>query len=259
SAAALEPAPQSRPAGDTQPAQPAQSQPAPQPAPAASGPTSAPAPAVQPQAPESNSAHPPGASAPTAAPLPPPQPYQPRYHDREQVRALLADWGRARPGIDAHALDLGTTRGQLAIPAIEFGRPGDLPLERRPCVLLIGALDGVSWSGAEAVLSICANLLGTPDSLPAGVCFTALPWGSPDGLLAYSQGSAKGLGTSGGNALPIDDDHDGAIDEDGPDDVDGDGVALWMLIEDPDGPLARGSDARFLVPARAGEAPRYRL
>jgi hypothetical protein len=67
------------------------------------------------------------------------------------------------------------------------------------------------------------------------------------------------LSADGANAHPVDDDVDGAVDEDGPDDLDGDGRIATLLLDDPEGAwlidpataLTRKAD-----PAR-GERGRY--
>jgi hypothetical protein len=152
-------------------------------------------------------------------------------------------------------LELANTRAGLPVPAIQWGGPGPLALAERPTIFLIGGLDGVSLSGSEAVLSVTSALLDDAAALPAGVTFVAIPWAAPDALTSTLIGKVR----DGRNGLPIDDDGDGRMDEDGPDDLDGDGKTLDMLIEDPAGPWTRASDPRFLAPARAGDAPRYLL
>jgi hypothetical protein len=119
----------------------------------------------------------------------------------------------------------------------------------------VGGLDGVSLCGSEATLAAVSGLLAEPDALPVGVTFLAVPWAAPDGLVS----AALGTPTSGANARAFDEDCDGLEDEDGPDDLDGDGLVLDMLVEDPAGPWTRSPDPRFLAPAREGDAPRYRL
>jgi len=63
------------------------------------------------------------------------------------------------------------------------------------------------------------------------------------------------------STLPVDDDYDGLIDEDGPDDLNGDGLITWMRIEDPEGEyIVDRSESRLLLKAdRArGEAGKWR-
>jgi hypothetical protein len=153
----------------------------------------------------------------------------------------------------AERLELATSAGDRPLVALAFGGRGVLPLSERTTILLIGGLDGLSLSGSEAVLAAIDSLLAHPERLPGHVAFVAVPWANPDALeRALERGWSDGR-----NDRPMDDDGDGEIDEDGPDDLDGDGAVLDMLVEDREGPWARASDARFLRPARPGEAPRF--
>jgi len=171
-----------------------------------------------------------------------------RFLDERDV--LLSSWmGRGF----VERLDLGDSAGGRELFAVQFGGPGPVPLSERTTILLLGGLDGLSISGSEAVLAITDSLLSTPERLPLDVTFVAVPWANPDGL-ARSLVQRCGAGR---NDRAIDDDRDGQVDEDPPDDVDSDGVVLEMLLEDPNGPWVRSSDPRFLRPAREGEAPRY--
>jgi hypothetical protein len=186
-----------------------------------------------------------------------PAEYEPRYHTLGEVAALVKGWiASARPERTlVEAVDLPATGTGLPVPALAFGAPGGIPLAQRPTVLLLGGLDGVSLSGSEAVLSSTSMLLAQPSRLPRDVAFVAVPWASPEALAQMQ----AGRGGDGRDLTPLDDDGDGAVDEDGPDDLDGDGRILDMLIEDPEGPWVRAADPRFLAPARAGDAPRYKL
>ncbi|MCY1723352.1 M14 family metallopeptidase [Prolixibacteraceae bacterium Z1-6] len=60
--------------------------------------------------------------------------------------------------------------------------------------------------------------------------------------------------------IPKDDDHDGLYDEDGPDDLDGDGNICQMRIKDPNGNYKVDSeDPRILVRVKPGEKGEYTL
>jgi hypothetical protein len=60
--------------------------------------------------------------------------------------------------------------------------------------------------------------------------------------------------------IPFDDDRDGKKDEDGPDDLDGDGSITMMRKKDPNGNLkAHPDDPRILIPVRPGEKGEYSL
>jgi len=243
------------PAEPTPPVQdpPAQPAPVPQPAPETAG-TTTPAAGVEPvpAAVAPTNAAPPPAAAPAAAAPTPSLPDSPR--DFATLAAALAKIAAEQPSV-ARSLDLGSLTDGRRLPALIFGAEGPLALDARPCILLLGALDGESATGGAAVLQISAELLREPATLPAGVAFVAVPWASPEAL----ELSLQGRSADGRNTRPLDEDRDGRVDEDGADDLDGDGALLQMLIEDPEGPWVRSSNQRLLARARAGDAPRYSL
>jgi hypothetical protein len=197
----------------------------------------------------------PEATPPVPAPAAPAFPaFEPKYRTLDSVQLLLAEWTKLRADL-AHPLAYGALADGRPLPALEFGAPGAVALDQRPTVLLLGGLDGRSLAGGEAVLACASELLREPEKLPPEIAFLAVPWASPEALELYQSGRA----IDGRNARPQDEDRDGLLDEDGPDDLDGDGLLLQLLIEDPTGPWARAADPRFLVRAGPGDAPRYLL
>ncbi len=200
-------------------------------------------------------------TVPVPAPAAPPAPaaqagpvWEPRYHPLDSVQALCERWVAEAParGLLVERVVLGATHGGASACALRLGRAEGAALAQRPTLVLLGGLDGVSLTGCESVLSVLAAVFERPQELPTGVTLLAVPWTAPDALALQI--------TSGGDGRdlrPVDDDGDGKLDEDGPDDLDGDGQVLDMLVDDPEGPWTRSQDARFLVPARPGDAPRY--
>ena len=180
--------------------------------------------------------------------------FEPGYRGLTEVAGQLREWIDLRPEA-ARPLEVGSTADGRPVPAIEVFRPGEPGPEERPAVLLLGGLDGISLAGGEAVLATIHALLEDPATLPAEVTFLAVPWASPEALELHLRGGAR----DGRNARGTDEDGDGRVDEDGPDDVDGDDLLLQMLIESPTGPWIRAEDGRFLVPAADGDSPRFLL
>ncbi len=219
----------------------------------AQDPAPTPAPAhereVQPQEPATPPAVPVQASQPEPKLVPV---WDPRYHSLDDVTQMVADWIASGA---ATKVELPATRGGLAVPALQIGADGPVPLALRPTIFLVGGLDGLSLTGCEAVLAITSDLVAKRATLPNDTTFVVIPWASPDALSDTFAGQPVG----GRDHLALDDDGDLLVDEDPPDDVDKDGLVLDMIVEDPSGPLVRASDPRFLSAARAGDKPRYRL
>ncbi len=172
------------------------------------------------------------------------------YSFLEDRDALLSRWMRS--GL-VERLELGSSAGGRELFAVQFGARGPRPVAERATVFLIGGLDGISLAGSQVVIAVVDALLAAGEHLPPDAAFIAIPWANPDGLARW-----RSMGCGGGrNDSAIDDDGDGRADEDGPDDLDRDGLILEMLLEDRAGPWVRSADPRFLRPAREGEAPRY--
>ncbi|HVS19196.1 MAG TPA: hypothetical protein VMT18_11395 [Planctomycetota bacterium] len=189
----------------------------------------------------------PRAAAPTG-PL-----FAPAYRSQTQAVELCRALAAAAPQA-ARSFELTPAGGAPTLVGVEFGRPGPVPLEQRPTLLVLGGLDGVSLAGGEAAFAVIARLTASPERLPEGVAFVVVPWAAPGALARLQRGQ---VAEREPGAVPIDEDRDGRFDEDGPDDVDGDGLVLEMLIEDRQGPWTFSSDPRFLVPAAAGDGVRY--
>ncbi|MFT5733643.1 MAG: hypothetical protein ACJAZN_002051 [Planctomycetota bacterium] len=181
------------------------------------------------------------------------------YHDYQEVALLVDAWVAADPRVTA--VDLGATLGGRRVPALRFssrfeGPGGGAGSSATRTVLLLGGMDGLSQAGCEAVLWSTHGLLVELDHLASDLSFIVVPWAAPDAL-AQTHG---GVDRTGRNLARVDDDRDGLVGEDGPDDLDGDGLLLDMAVPDPEnGAWCFAEDHRFLVPARPGDAPRYRL
>lgn len=178
-------------------------------------------------------------------------PSEGRYHDSVEIEQLLAGWAAADPEhVTLDRIGGGPERG---IPALVVGA-STTEREELTTVLLAGAPDGRSALGAEAVLRATHGLLERLDRLPPGVRLLVVPSVAP-GVLDRVVAGAR---PDGRFHEPLDEDGDGLVDEDGPDDLDGDGQVLDLLIRDASGPWCIADDGRTLVRADPRDAPRYR-
>ena len=177
------------------------------------------------------------------------------YASADDIESLLASWAAADPD-RLRLVPVAEVSGRAPVWAIEFAsRPlysgTGFPLT----VLLMGGADGVSLVGGEAVVQSTYTLLQHLDELRSDVRVIAIPQVAPGALMQVP-------GQSNGAALPswsLDEDQDGEEGEDPPDDLDGDGFTLDMLIEAPEGEWCLASDRRVLIPAGPHDAPRYLL
>jgi len=136
--------------------------------------------------------------------------------------------------------------------------------EEKPAIAVVGGVDGKHLLGVEMAIGFAEKLLGSKntDSIKTLLdqkTYYVFPNMSPDGTAQYF---AKVKWARSGNATATDDDRDGKTNEDGVDDLDGNGKITWMRIADPTGTYRLNpDDARSLILADAakGEKGQYRL
>ncbi len=159
---------------------------------------------------------------------------------------------------------LGTTLGGRQVWVIEIANPGGKPLTERPGVLVVANLEGDHLVGSSHALETVRYLLTGATNpavkavLDANVVYL-FPRLNPDGAEA-SFATVKS--ERRGNSRPYDDDHDGRVDEDGPEDLNGDGVITVMRVKDPAGEyMIDPADPRLIRKADVtkGEAGTYKL
>jgi hypothetical protein len=187
-------------------------------------------------------------SGPATTPAAPALPaYAPRYRGASEA-ALWCDTLEQAAPESVRRFALATTRDGHVTPAVEIAAPGPLAPELRPTLLVIGALDGRSLAGAEAALGMAHAFAQQIEQLGPGVTVVVAPYANLEALdHCEREGRSDGLTTR-----PVDDDRDGALDEDGPDDLDDDGLVLEMLVEAPNGEWSLSDDLRWAVRAVRG-------
>ncbi len=133
----------------------------------------------------------------------------------------------------------------------------------RPALLVVAGLDARHAVGVETALRVARSILADHADLLQDTTIYIVPCANPDGF--ELRGGKVNLGHIG-NVRPVDDDRDGAADENGPSDLNGDGVITMMRRIDP--PLddrathmADPAEPRLLKRADAskGERPIYSL
>ena len=164
----------------------------------------------------------------------------------------------------AKMTSLGTTIGGREIWVVEIANPGGKPVAERPGVLMVGNLEGDHLVGSSHALESVRYLLANATNpavkqvLDAQVVYV-FPRLNPDG--AELSFAAVKSGRKG-NGRPYDDDNDGRVDEDGPEDLNGDGMISVMRVKDAAGEyMIDPSDARLMKKADAtkGEVGGYKL
>ncbi len=134
----------------------------------------------------------------------------------------------------------------------------------KPAIAVVGGTEGNYLIGTELAIGFAENLLqgSNTDSIKAllnKTTFYIFPNMSPDAMEQYF---ASLKYERQGNATITDDDRDGKINEDGFDDLDGNGKITWMRVESPVGEYkTHPDDPRALVKAdlNKGEKGKYIL
>ena len=97
----------------------------------------------------------------------------------------------------------------------------------KPGVAIIGGVTGPARYSTELVLRMAERMAGS--ALTDKVTFYFFPDMTPDAGSAYFSSPRYERER---NAVPVDEDHDGKTDEDGYDDMNGDGIISWMRVRD---------------------------
>jgi hypothetical protein len=154
------------------------------------------------------------------------------YLDDTSLSARLQGWTTAFPErvrVDAY----GTSREGR--PLMVATLAGDLATaESKPAILVVAGLDGLHPAGTEYAVRIAELLLAEYSESLDETTIYVLPIANPDGIAA-NRGKVN-LGRRG-VSRQVDGDRDGTIDEDGPRDLNGDGMISQMRWLDP--PLSR--------------------
>lgn len=195
-----------------------------------------------------------------------------RFHDFEAQVEILRSLERAHP--DLVELDgYGESHQGRRLWIVSVTNEATGPLEEKPAVWLDAAYDGGETYTTEIVLYFLRQLLAAYGSDPEVTDildargFYLLPNANPDaGEQLYRRprpGREAGefMGVSR-NAwlLPYDDDGDGQVDEDPPEDLDGDGRILQMRLRDPLGHrITHPEDPRTTLVRRPWQEGEWRL
>jgi hypothetical protein len=105
-------------------------------------------------------------------------------------------------------------------------------------MLAVAGIEGSDLAGTASLVAWMRHLVTNYDKVPDlkslvdSTTIYVLPRVNPDGAENYFK---KPRVESASDNTPADDDHDGMLDEDGPDDLNGDKLISWMRIKDPEG------------------------
>ncbi len=181
------------------------------------------------------------------------------YTDYEAFRRQVASIAESR---FASQRSLGRTLGGREVYLLEIGTGR---LHDKPAVLIVGGVHPPHLLGSELAVGVARRLVQRAETDKAArkmldrCTFYVIPRASPDGCEAMFE---RPFVERSGNRRPTDDDRDGQLGEDPPEDLNGDGLITMMRVEDPAGRyIPHTDDDRVLIEAdrTKGERGRYSL
>jgi hypothetical protein len=172
-----------------------------------------------------------------------------RYHTYDELTAALRELVKTHAAL-AKLVEVAKTREGRSIWAIEIANPAGTPLAERPALLVAANLEGDQVIGSELALFVADALLTGYATTPAikqrldAHVFYILPRINPDAAELMFAPFKTGRKT---NTSKVDDDNDGRTDEDGPEDLNKDGIISTMRVKDPLGPyMIHPDDPRLM-------------
>jgi hypothetical protein len=159
------------------------------------------------------------------------------YHTSEAMTAQLRELVKVNASI-ANLVEIGKTSGGRPVWAVEIASHTGAPADTRPAVLIAANFEGDQLFGSELALFMADFLLRSYGSNPEvkrlvdTQTFYIIPRLNADaaeGMFAPLKNERKT------NLTAFDDDNDGRVDEDGPEDLNGDGMITMMRVKDPHG------------------------
>ena len=187
-----------------------------------------------------------------------------KYHNYAEMSGMLQAMADAHKDI-ARIVSIGKTAGGRDIWVVEIANPAGVPVKDRPGLLVAANFEADHLIGSEIALAVVDGLLkGYPANadiksrLDNSVIYV-IPRMNPDGAEGMFGPVNAGRRT---NLNPSDDDNDGRIDEDRPEDLNKDGLITVMRVKASDGEyIVDPEEPRLMKKAdpKKGESGAYKL
>ena len=162
-----------------------------------------------------------------------------KYRPPDEVAAALRSLASAHPQV-TKLIPIGKSQGGAEIDVLRIAAQtkGGTDPDLRTAAFVAANIEGIHLVGTEAALALCEKLLsgyGTDKAVTELLDFRTVyvaPLLNPDAAKAFFS-SPKFERTT--NGRPVDEDLDMQVDEDGPDDLNKDGLITQIRVKDPEG------------------------
>ncbi|MCU0914157.1 MAG: M14 family metallopeptidase [Planctomycetes bacterium] len=174
------------------------------------------------------------------------------YGSPQSLDRQLADLARREPNV-VRVRELAESREKRRAWLVEVGLGSDTDRPTRPALLVVAGIEGNDLAGPFTAVAWLERLTAQARTDPPvaemlkKTTIYAVPCLNPDALERFFASPRVQLS---GNNMPRDDDHDGFVDEDPGEDLNGDGAITQMRVEDREGEyIPDPNESRLLVKA----------
>jgi hypothetical protein len=152
------------------------------------------------------------------------------YHPPGEVNRWLQDFAVSYPQrVRLH--NIAVSPGGTPLILLELGPEIQRAKKNLPAIFVAANMEGTVPIATEAALYLAHLILDQPGTAK-DITWYILPMGNPDASRNYFK---KPLRLDNRNARPYNDDMDDQVDEDGVEDLDGNGIITRMRVKDPEG------------------------
>lgn len=177
------------------------------------------------------------------------------YHSTEQAYRLLDQWAKAYPRL-TQLYSIGETLEGTPLMVLEITSQDTGPADSKPGYYYDGNIHAEELTGAEVALHFAWHVLSRYGSDPAVTrlldtrVLYVRPKFNPDG----ADVALTTIHNPRSTPRPYDEDMDGLLDEDPPNDLDGDGFATLMRVPSPAGAWKKSpEDPRIMLEREVGD------
>lgn len=159
------------------------------------------------------------------------------YYDYKFLRRHLLSLAKQDPNL-VRIDSIAQSMEKRKVWVVEVGKGAEENRKKRPAILVVAGIEGNDLIGSSIAVSWLEKLLeqfqtdNKISDLLETTTIYIIPRLNPDAAEKFF--IEPRLETSS-NSKPVDDDHDGLVDEDGPEDLNKDGLITWMRVEDKEG------------------------